>query len=229
MEAFRALIDESAVIYPEVILGNPLRSPRVVRYVLNYPAANGYPMLHGERDFIVSFHPQYWKNADCNATLICEEPIFNDRDTRPALERGMDCSYIGKGATFGPCFKVPGSVQIDRKWPADKESLAMMLRNTRYFFTWDLSSQTNVDALLCGAVPVTMRMEPFTAEIFDTPFGPITFGMARQVDGRWTVEVDMDLFESRRHSYLQSYRSVARDRPGIVARLAEAISLHFSP
>jgi hypothetical protein len=227
MESFRTLIDEAAVIYPEVILGNPLRSPRVVRYVLNDPAVNGYPMLHGERDFIVGFLPQYFKNPHFIATLLYEEPIFNDRDTRPALERGMDCTYVGKGMNFGPCFKVPGSVSIERKWPADKDSLAAMLRNTRYFFTWDLISQTNADAMLCGAIPVTMRMEPFSPSIFETAFGPVTFGTARQVEGRWTVDVDMDLFESRRRGFVHSYQSLAADRQGIVDRLAQAILRYF--
>jgi len=82
---FRKLIDEAYVVYPEVLQGNPLNARRVVRYVLNTPAANGYPMLEGGRDFIVSFSSQFWERPDCVATILVDEPIFNDDNSRPAL------------------------------------------------------------------------------------------------------------------------------------------------
>ena len=199
---FRKLIDEAYVVYPEVLQGNPLDAPRVVRYVLNSPAANGYPMLEGERDFIVGFTRQFWDTPNSVATLIVEEPVFNDEHSRPATERSMDCTYVGKGVNYGACFRVPGSVSIERHWPAEKEALAVMLRNTRYFFTWDLVSQTNIDALMCGAIPVILRWAPFTPAIFETDFGPFPSADSRLDNGVLDVLCTEGQFEAKRRRYL---------------------------
>ena len=228
MEQFRELINDAVVIYPEAVMGNPLRAPRVARYVLNSPAANGYPMWHGEKDFIVSFAARYWDKPHFTATLVGDEPLFNDAGTRPALKRTLDCTYIGKGAQYGECHKLKGTVFIDRQWPADKESLAIMLRHTRFFYTWDVVSQTNLDALFCGAIPVVLRLAPFTQDIFDSPFGRAPFGEGRLADGEWQVNVDMKEFVSGRSRFISAYRSTVRERPQIVAGLARAIDRYFS-
>ena len=227
IEQFRALIDDAYVVYPEVIQANPLKATRVVRYVLNYPAANGYPMLEEKQDFIVSFLRDYWRNPNFLATLVHDEPLFNDVDTRPAQDRTMDCTYIGKGLQLGDCFKIPGSVHIDRNWPADKESLAIMLRNTRYFLTWDLISQINTDALFCGAIPVVLRLAPFTSAIFDTDFGPVPYAQSHMENGVLKVAYDADEFESMRRRYIGAYKAVARGRTQTVRRLAAGIERHF--
>ena len=46
---------------------------------------------------------------------------------------------------------------LTRDWPTDKNQLDHMLRACRYFFTWDSVSQTNVDAVACGATPIMMH------------------------------------------------------------------------
>jgi hypothetical protein len=224
---FRDLIDTAYVIYPEVVAGNPLNSRRVVRYVLNSPAANGYPMREDKDDYIVAFSSVFWPNPHYIATIVFEEPLFNDENSRPALERTMDCTYIGKGVTFGDCFRLQGSVLIERNWPADKESLSIMLRNTRYFYTWDLVSQTNVDALLCGAIPVVSRWAPFTATVVDSEFGAFPYAESTIQNGVITVAHNHDVFEEKRRRYLDRYRTAARGRAQAIREMAADIERHF--
>lgn len=223
----RDLIDAAYVIYPEVLPGNPLNARRVVRYVLNSPAANGYPMREDKDDYIVAFSSAFWPNPHSIATMVFEEPLFNDDKSRPALERTMDCTYIGKGVQFGDCFRLQGSVLIERAWPADKESLSIMLRNTRYFHTWDLISQTNVDALLCGAIPVVCRWSPFTAAVFDSEFGSFPYAESTIENGVITVAHNHKVFEEKRRQYLQSYRTAARARARTIWAMAAEIERHF--
>lgn len=226
-DSLRELVDAAIVIYPEVVAGNPLRAGRVVRYVLNHPGSNGYPMMHGERDYIVAFQPMFWPQPHAVATLLFEEPLFNDAGTRPARERGLDCTYVGKGARFGACPKVPGTVQVERDWPADKDGLAALLRGTRYFYTWDVVSQTNLDALCCGAVPVILRLAPFTPQVFDLAWGRLEFPLARDAGGRPVAPDDIGDFLAARDGFLGAYRALARSRPQIIARLAQAMRAHF--
>ena len=228
MEKMRALIDDAFVIYPEVIRGNPLGAPRVVRYVLNKPESNGYSMLEGPHDFIVTFSRQFWKNAHWNAPLFIDEPQFHAQGTRTALERNLDCTYFGKGVDHGNCVKVPGSLYIDRNWPSDKEGLAALLRNTRYFFTWDVVTQTNIDALLCGAIPVVMRWAPFTPSIFKTEFGMLPYGEALLHDGTAEVTLDYADFDSQRHPFIASYRAAAAGLRQTIEELAGEVESYFA-
>jgi tetratricopeptide (TPR) repeat protein len=222
---FRTLIESAYVVYPEVIQANPLNAPRVVRYVLNSPASNGYPMFEDERDFIVSFSEQYWQKPNWIAFLVIDDPTFNDGNTRPALERTMDCTYIGKGVKFGDCFRIPGSVGIERNWPSDKEGLAIMLRNTRYFYTWDVVSQTNIDAVLCGAIPVVMRWSPVSAAAFEAVAFP--YAETGIENGILKIVHNSHEFELKRRHYVDSYRSAADGRTRTVDRLAKEIEQHF--
>jgi tetratricopeptide (TPR) repeat protein len=223
----RDLIDAAYVIYPEVVAGNPLNARRVVRYVLNSPAANGYAMGQDQDDYIVAFSRLFWPNPHAIVTLVFEDPLFNDENSRPAPERTMDCTYIGKGAAFGDCFKLPGSVLIERRWPADKESLSIMLRNTRFFYTWDLISQTNVDALFCGAIPVVARWSPFSPAVFDSDFGPFPYAEATIQNGVIAVAHVPELFDERRRRYLDSYRAAACAGPRTVGKMAADIERYF--
>jgi hypothetical protein len=233
MATLRALIDGAYVVYPEVLQGNPLNARRIVRYVLNRPASNGYPRLEGRSDFIVSFSRQFWPAPHWNAPLFIDDPRFNDCDTAPAVERTLDCTYFGKGATFGACIKVPGSIYMDKNWPTDKEGLAALLRHTRYFFTWDVVTQTNIDALLCGAIPVVMRWAPFTPSILQTEFGMVPYAEAHMDggnarDAKAIVTFDPAEFESTRVPFIESYRAAAGGRRRTVAELAAAVERHFA-
>jgi len=225
---FRDLIDAAYVIYPEVVSGNPLNAKSVVRYVLNSPAANGYPMREDKHDYIVAFSSLFWANPHFIATMVFEEPLFNDDNSRPAMERTMDCTYIGKGAQFGDCFRIQGSVLIERNWPADKQSLSIMLRNTRYFYTWDLNSQTNIDALLCGVIPVVVRWAPFTAAILETDFGPFPYAESALQSGVISVAHHDDAFEKKRRDFIDSYMTAARGRLRTLRTMAADIERHFS-
>ena len=227
-ELLQEIVANGYVVYPEVIQGNPLNAPRVVRYVLANPTTNTYPMLHLEADYIVSFHQSYWPTSNYLLTILLEDPNFNDLDTLPTLQRRMDCTYIGKGSKFGACFKIPGTVLIERVWPADKESLAIMLRNTRYFYTWDLVSETNVNALFCGAIPVVLRWGPYSNEIFLNPqIGMAPYAECHVRDSSLHIDFDFNTFQAERLRYLGGYRDLARGITENVARMAMKVEEHF--
>jgi hypothetical protein len=228
VSTFRALIDDAYVIYPEVLQGNPLNARRVVRYVLNKPDSNGYPMLEGKNDFIVTFSRQFWREPHWNAPMFIDDARFDDRQTRPSMERTLDCTYFGKGVAYGECVKAPGSIFIDRNWPNDKEGLAALLRHTRYFFTWDVVTQTNIDALLCGAVPVVMRWAPFLPSIMETEFGMLPHAEARLENGKALVTLDQARFEAERGPFIDAYRAAAGGRRQTVAELADEIERYFT-
>lgn len=157
-------IDEGVVIYPEIVTGNPLNAKKVVRYILNTEGFVANNKMHeSPDDFILSYSPVYCKDPHAFLTKIPYNPLFNSENTLPTLSRTLDVTYVGKGSTYGKCFTVPHSLEVTRAYPKTKEELALLLRNTRYFYTWDYRSATISDAILCGAIPVYMSAAPFNS------------------------------------------------------------------
>lgn len=163
-DELQQFINEGVVIYPEIVSGNPLNAPRVVRYMLNSEGAVAKNKTQASsKDFILAFQESYHSNPDAILAKPCHFEVFNSKDSLPAIERRMDITYIGKGSHHGVGTVLPGTVEVTRVWPKTRDELAVLFKNTRYFYTWDYRSQTITDAILCGAIPVFMSFAPHTS------------------------------------------------------------------
>lgn len=225
---FRELIDRAYVIYPESIEGNPLNAKHIVRYLLADPRKKDFPCDYGADEFIISYAANLWEKPDCLLTIMFDEPVLNDNNTLPYHLRRMNCTYVGKGFKYGDCIQIPGSVMVERQWPADKESLAVLLRNTRYFFTWDVVTETNTDAIKCGAIPVIMRWAPFNPQLMkiegiDTPYAE-----AILMDGRLNIVFDKASYDAKRETLIKHFRTVAATRLQRVEETAARIERRFA-
>ena len=144
-------VRNSFIIYPDIIKGNPLMGRGFSTYVLGRPA---FPI---DSMFTIAFSKLYIDKYDY---LLCKSFIsewMHARDTMHWSHRKLSLTYIGKGQDYIECSIIPGTVLIERDWPRDKRQLAALLRNCKYFFSWDTVSATNTDAVMCGAVPVLMH------------------------------------------------------------------------
>jgi predicted O-linked N-acetylglucosamine transferase (SPINDLY family) len=199
-------IRDNYVVYPEVVRGNPLGANRVIRYVLNSESANGYLMEHGKNDFILTYSRAYIENYHHELFQLFYNPLFNDVDTLDYKHRTLDLTYIGKGTKYGPCHIIKNTVELSRDWPREKSQLASLLRSTKYVFSWDSLSQTLVDSVLCGAVPVILRYDPHPPEKIDSmelgrfPRIDCTFDKADNI-----TFSENDNFLEQRHNFLNKY------------------------
>lgn len=144
-------IYNSIVIYPDIIQGNPLGSKFFCTYVL------GIPKFEIISSYIVRFSKLYIEKHDFTLHKSFIDPCMNDKNSTHWSKREMSLTYIGKGKEFLECHTIPDTVLIERDWPKTKMELAVLLRNCKYFYSWDCVSATNSDAILCGAIPVLMH------------------------------------------------------------------------
>lgn len=144
-------IANSIAIYPDIIIGNPLNSRAFCTYVL------GVPKYDIVSQYIIRFSKLFIDKYDFTLHKSFIDPCMNDHDTRHWTERELNITYIGKGRDFLDCRTIPGTVLIERDWPQTKQELAILLKNCKFFFSWDCISATNSDSVLCGAVPVLMH------------------------------------------------------------------------
>lgn len=160
----------SIMIYPEVIQGNPLQFTNIVRYMLNKEGfIMGNPLDASPKDYILTWSDLYRKNYHGKLYNIDknEFEIFNDINTKHALERHIDCTYIGKGSQYSnDCKIIPNTIEINRNNPLTKNALADLLRSTRILYTYDPITLVNFEAVSCGALLVILQYYPFEKEEF---------------------------------------------------------------
>ncbi len=167
-EEIAEYLEGAFLIYPDIVVGNPLNAKKYATYVLGYPKT---PILS---ETIISYSARYINDPD----YILYKPFISEHmNPDGALhwsQRNLCLTYIGKGRDYADCSVIPNTVLIERDWPRDKRQLALLLRQCKYFYTWDCLSATNVDAVLCGAVPVFMQYNQLSkAEIDLLECGPM--------------------------------------------------------
>lgn len=172
-EEERGLLDEAIIIYPEVVYGNPLDAKRVARWLGNKEGVlrSGQGMNAGRYDFLFAHSKVIRKDAHHILYYAYQNPCFNDIGADPD-KRILNATYIGKGYMYGkvgPITDKAGlTLEIDREWPRTQEQLAILLKHIACFYTWDCWSATNVDAIMCGAVPFFLNYSPFSSEEIDS-------------------------------------------------------------
>lgn len=215
------------VVYPEIVSDNPIGATRVVRYFLNFEGkVTGKNIALGPNDFEVGFHRLYRPKAHFFLSNTEFHPAFHAANSRPFGQRTLDVTYIGKGENFGKVGTLKDTLLITRNWPADQTQLALLLRQTRFFYTWDAVSAINVEAVLCGAVPFFLRYDPITREEIDVT----EMGYLPRLDaGTKGLGFDPAGFERDRAALIGRIEQIQRSWPGRVAEFAAAAERHFSP
>lgn len=146
-----AFISNAVVIYPDIVKGNPIGGKSYVSYVL------GVPKFEVVAPFIITFSKLYTTKADGYLFKPFLSPHMTHVGSNHWTTRSLSLTYIGKGSKYLDCYVIPGTVLVERDWPRDKKQLGILLRNCKYFISWDCLSATNFDAVMCGAVPLLLH------------------------------------------------------------------------
>lgn len=231
-DAAHGIGDADAVaIYPEIVIGNPLRARHVVRYVLNLPGAlrEGRTMQEDANDFLLAYSPRFCSNAHGMLTklVLLPEPAHWDADEFE--DRSINATYVGKGRDLNECFLMPDSIEITRLDPPTREDLYDLLRQVKFFFSWDSVSAINFEAAMLGAVPILMSEAqiPFQKAIEEGEWGQMPFGFLKRVGGELEVHYPDD-FQERRSRMIQAVQRVRDAYPEQLQNAIKKIHEHFS-
>lgn len=160
-------INEYIVVYPEVINGNPLAANRIVRYFGNKNGVLVDPVNLNNNDFVISHSISLCDDANHYLYFPYINPLFLPETVVPFAERRFSSYYVGKGNLYVEPYQYDDLIEITRLWPSKKSALAILLKNSQFLFTYDSWTNTNVEAVLCGAIPVYLHNGPFTDEEID--------------------------------------------------------------
>lgn len=147
--------NNSWVIYPETVIGNPLNFKNVARWVLNRPGIlGGDEVYHSdEKVFVYSdVYMPYVKNP-VQAKLCM--PTFNRNIFYPPAEKDFEkerhlaCYYVGKSTFKEGYFDEADTFEITRMSPAKKE-LGKLFRSAKILYSFDNSTALIYEAIACG-------------------------------------------------------------------------------
>lgn len=151
--------DDYAVVYPEVVTGNPYQAKNVIRWVLNKPGfLGGLPVFaKSERVFYYSeVFKDYIQNTICGKLYLptLEESLFSP-GTSNYQERSLVSFYIGKSLYREGFVDLDQAIEITRLTP-HRENLPALFRACQVLYCFDNSTALIYEAVLCGCPVVVI-------------------------------------------------------------------------
>lgn len=140
-------------VYPEIVCGNPLKAPRVVRWCLNKPGVLGGDKTYAATEKVFTYADAF--RFAIQSPVIgklylptIDETLFFDNGV-PSECRALTCYYTGKSG-YRPGFINPNeTLEITRTYPK-REELGKIFRQTRTLYSFDCTTILVQEALLCG-------------------------------------------------------------------------------
>jgi hypothetical protein len=152
----------AAVIYPEVVAGNPLGARKVVRWLLYKPGEHTGTVDYGSHDLIVTYNHAFAESSrfrGCERLHVSyENPVYRQWNFG---EREGSCFLVRKGAGRSLDQHPADAVPIDE---LDHEAQAEVFNQVAYCYCYDLYTYYAVYAAVCGCIPVIVPQPGLSEE-----------------------------------------------------------------
>ncbi|MBC8796428.1 WavQ [Shewanella algae] len=159
--------DNWVVIYPEVVLGNPLRAKNVVRWLLHQPGFHNGNVLYGQGELyfkfnsaIYDFHLQGSVTSPLELKVI-HYPLEHYNQVGVAEQRSGTAYCIRKGRGKPIVHDLKDSILIDGMSHADT---AKVFKSVKRFISYDTLTAYSIFAVLCGCESVVIPDDGITKE-----------------------------------------------------------------
>jgi hypothetical protein len=210
---------DAIVVYPEVVEGNPLRSNKVVRWLLHRPGNHTGKALYGPDDLFFFYQeafnaPPPSAHSASRLTLTWINSCYQQTNTG---ERRGSCFLMRKGKGKQLVHDLGESTPIDALSHAEK---AAVFNRTKYFFSYDLYTYYNVYAAICGCIPVVVPEAEISREQW-LPDAEDRYGLAYGMD-------DVEWAIATRPQLLQRLQDGRREEDEMLAAFVEKCRTTFN-
>ena len=152
-------LNEYIVVYPEMVLGNPLGAKNVVRWFLHQPGHHTGKIYYGKGELYFKFNSAiddfYFsgsKTSD-NELKIIHYPLNIYYEPADNSIRKGTAYCIRKGKNKEIIHDLNGSINIDGK---SHEEIANIFRKVEMFISYDVYTAYSIFAVLCGTKSVVV-------------------------------------------------------------------------
>jgi hypothetical protein len=156
--------EDTIVIYPELVEGNPLGVKNVVRWILlemdKTPNRISIPKTWGPNDLVY-----HWETGE-NTRQLCimwYNPVFRNNNTSGPRED--TCYIVKKGSLINSnieYFHPENSICIDNN--NDLEYINSVFNKCKYFYCYDPNCAFTIFAACCGCIPIIYPINGLSAE-----------------------------------------------------------------
>ena len=176
----RELHRDFIVVYPELVVGNPLGCPRVVRWLLNTPEltrSTGFYQREQASDLIFRFS-NYFDYRGLGRDLGLLKTLYTDYRTfrdHGGLRSGS-CYLVKKGKVTNPPAHPADSVLLGEH--NDWEAAARLLNQKEIFYCYDTACYWATLAALCGCPALVIPDGRRTPADWHAAFPNYDYGVA---------------------------------------------------
>jgi hypothetical protein len=154
--ARRADLPGSVVVYPEMVPGNPLGEPRVVRWLLHKPGFHTGNVDYSPTDLCFHYQDAFDDlSTSCRRggrlTLTWWNQLYKDKGSR---NRSGSAYLVRKGKGHPFIHDLSRSVCVDEM---SHEEKADVFNSVEYFYSYDLHTMYSLYAAICGCTPIVVR------------------------------------------------------------------------
>jgi hypothetical protein len=218
--ASSADIEDSIVVYPEIVSGNPLGARRYVRWLLHKPGFHEGRFEYSRDDLYFSYQDAF---KDLNGvmkhggTLMVSEAFLDVYKITNRENRRKLCYMVRKGKNRAD---LP---DLREEWVVDGYShleLAEIFNQCKICYFYDLYTNYGVYAAACGCIPVFVPLEGISKNQW-IPEKHHRVGLAYGVDEIPHAIATRDLL-------MENFRGVEERNTESVERFVSTVREHFS-
>lgn len=184
-------IDNTVVIYPEIVSGNPLEVKNVVRWLLHKPGFHTGEINYGKND-IFFFYQVIFNDLSLNpypdhllTVLWVRDDMYKQTNFS---NRTGTCYMIRKGKNKKLVHNIKNSILLDDK---SHSEIADIMNTCEYFISYDMETMYSQYAVLCGCKSVVIPEENISKDEWQ-PNKEFQYGIAYGFD-------DMEEAERTKH------------------------------
>lgn len=147
--------ESDVIVYPEIVIGNPLRARNVVRWVMYYPGKIMGKWGYGNDDLIFSYHDMFSRNHKYIhyggelKIIFLQKSYYNSKSAK----RSGTCYIKRKRKYRKIVHDLDNSKLIDGK---AHEEIAEIFRNSEACISYDCYTMYSRYAAICGCLSIVV-------------------------------------------------------------------------
>lgn len=213
-------LEDAFIVYPEVIIGNPLRAQNVVRWLLHKPGFNNGGKINFGTDDLFFYYDKAFDDSRYNSHPDNQLYIISQRSdvykiTNHDVRYGT-CYLLRKGYKREIVHDTTDSRLVDG---LSHEDTAKVFNQVKYCISYDSYTMYNVYAVMCGCIPVVIPEKGVTKDQWQ-PNEENHYGIAYGFD-------DIDYAVKTRPLMLQYIEKQERESNESVMRFVEKCKVYF--
>lgn len=173
-EIYTSELNNYIVVYMDIVSGNPISCPHVVRWFLNKPGFFSGNINYGINELYFRFQDTFSHAGLPSNKLYVAYFVKDYYFDKGYSERKGSCYMMRKGRGRRLVHDLTDSTQIDGL--SHKEA-AEIFNRVKYFYCYDLYSAYSSFAAMCGCIPIVIPQDDLTEEQWQ-PETRLRYGIA---------------------------------------------------